>query len=358
MVQYEKGEAMIDREKIQELDNDHIFDLIGAQPDQLRRNYADTLRQDITAEEGVGIQNVVLCGMGGSALAANIFKNWMYDNLVVPFEIVRGYSLPDYIGPDSLVILSSYSGNTEETLSAYEEAKGQNARIATISAGGELTKLAQQHNQLVLELPTGMQPRLAVFAGLKALACLFEDMRLVAATDLRGQLINTADYLDMVKFSMSPDDDSDNVAMGIAEKIAGKVALIYAGPALGSAAYKWKININENANQLAFYNTYPELNHNEFQGWQFPTQKPLVAIQLESDLDTDRIKRRMEVTKQLLADRGFDPIAVKAQGKTFIDQLLSTILLGDYISAYAAILNGVDPTPVELVEKLKVELKK
>ncbi len=348
---------MIDLQKIQELDKENIFDAIGAQPDQLLRNYADTMQADVTADEGVGIQNIVLCGMGGSALAANILKNWVYDQLVVPFEIVRGYNVPDYVSPDSLVIISSHSGNTEETLACYKEAMGQSARVMVMSAGGELVSLANQNNQTLLELPTGIQPRLSVFAGLKALACVFEDMRLVATTDLRGQLINTANYLDEVKFAMSPDNDADNTAMQIAEKIAGKIVVVYAGPALGSAAYKWKINLNENGKQLAFYNTYPELDHNEFQGWMFPANKDLVSIQLESDLEADQMKKRMEVTKSILSDHGFDPITIKAQGPTYIDQLLSTILLGDYVSAYVGILNGIDPTPVELVEKLKQQLK-
>ncbi len=348
---------MIDLKKIQELDKGKVFEAIGSQPDQLRRNYADTMTQDIDAEDGVGIQNIVLCGMGGSALSANILKNWLYDNLVVQFEVVRGYNLPDYVTPDSLVIISSYSGNTEETLACYREAMGQSARIVVLSAGGELADLANQNGQTLLDLPPNNQPRLAVFASLKALACLFEDMRLVATTDLRGQLINTADYLDEVKFSWSPDNDTNNRALQIAEKLAGKIAVVYGGPSLGSAAYKWKININENGKQLAFYNTYPELNHNEFQGWMFPAEKPLVSVQLESDLDTDQMKKRMTVTTQILKAHGFDPIVVKAEGRTFIDQLLSTILLGDYVSAYVGILNGVDPSPVELVEKLKKELK-
>ena len=348
---------MIESSKIKQLDKSKIFETIGAQPDQLRRNYADTMRQDITAEDGVGVSNIVLAGMGGSALAGNIIKNWLYDNLVVPFEVVRGYNLPDYIGPDSLVIISSYSGNTEEALSCYQQALGQNARIVIMTAGGKLAELAKQKNHAILALPEGFQPRLAVFAGLKALACLFEDMRLVATTDLRGQLINTADYLDNVKFAMSPDNEAnDNIAMHIAEKLAGKVAVIYGESVLGSAAYKWKIDINENGKQMAFYNTYPELNHNEFQGWMFPTKKQIVSVQLQSSLDSEQMRKRIDTTTRLLSDHGFKPIVVEALGTTRIEQLLSTILLGDYVSAYIGILNGIDPTPVELVEKLKKEL--
>ena len=347
---------MIDIAKINELDKDRIFDMIGAQPEQLRRNYADTMHEDITAEDGVGISGIVLAGMGGSALAANIIKSWLYGSLVVPFEITRGYNLPSYVGPDTLVVVSSHSGNTEEALSCYKQALGLNARIVIMTAGGELMDLAQQKHHGLLELPAGAQPRLAVFAGLKALACLFEDMRLSSSTDLRGQLINAADFLDKLKFEMSPDNDTSNRAMEIAEQLAGKIGIIYSGSVLGSAAYKWKIDINENGKQLCFYNTYPELNHNEFQGWMFPEKKDVVSVQLESSLESAQMQKRMDITKNILKDKGFEPIVIEAQGQTLIEQLLSTILLGDYVSAYVGIANGINPTPVDLVEKLKKEL--
>lgn len=349
---------MIKPEDIKSLDKHKIFDMIGNQPDQLRRNYADSMRQDVSEEDGTGIKNVVIAGMGGSALAANIIKNWLYDSLSVPLEVVRGYNLPDYVGPESLVVLSSYSGNTEETIACYEQAIGQSAKIVVMTAGGKLMEFAKAKNHILLDLPADFQPRLAVLAGLKALACLFEDTKVVTTTDLRGQLINVADKLDKVKFAMSPDNSSStNTAMEIAQSIKDKIAIIYAGSTLGSAAYKWKIDINENGKQLAFYNTYPELNHNEFQGWVFPENKEIVAIQLESKLDSAQMQKRMDVTKKLLGDHGFKPVVVNAQGETKIEQILSTILLGDYVSAYVGILNGIDPTPVEMVEKLKKELR-
>jgi glucose/mannose-6-phosphate isomerase len=225
-----------------------------------------------------------------------------------------------------------------------------------MTAGGKLKKLAEENNHTLLDLPEDFQPRLAVLGGLKALACLFEDMKLVSSVDLRGQLINVADFLDKVKFDMSPDKEEGNLAKEIAVKMAGKVGVIYSGSRLGSAAYKWKIDINENGKQLCFYNTYPELNHNEFQGWMFPEKKEIVSVQLESSLENKQMQKRMDITKKILKEHGFDPIIVQAKGETEIEQLLYTILLGDYVSAYVGILNGINPTPVELVEKLKKEL--
>ncbi|MCC7288913.1 bifunctional phosphoglucose/phosphomannose isomerase [bacterium] len=348
---------MADFSKLTELDKHHIFDAIDAQPGQLTLNFADSMRDDIIPKMGEGLRSVVMAGMGGSALAGNILRNWLYGRMSVPFEVVRGYDLPAYVGPSSLVIVSSHSGNTEESLSALDKAEKLNTQIVIMTAGGKLAEIAKQKGYLLLELPAEGQPRLNVFAGLKALACLLGDLGLVGEVDVRRELIEVANWLEVQKSTMSLDNDSeDNLARQIAGKLHGKVGLVYAGPALGSAAYKWKIDINENAKQLAFYNTYSELNHNEYQGWVFPKAKHVQAIQLESNLDNERIQKRMVITRTILGEHGFDPIRVSAVGDTPLQQLLYTILLGDYVSAYLGILNGIDPTPVEMVEKLKKEL--
>ncbi len=348
---------MSDFDLISELDKHHIFDAIDAQPGQLRLNFADEMGQDITPDWAVGITSIVLAGMGGSALAADVIKNWLSARLSIPFEIVRGYSLPEYVGSATLVIASSSSGNTEETLSALEEAQKRNARIVIMTTGGKLLKIAEEKNTMLLKLPTVSQPRFGVFAGLRALTCLFEDMGIIGEFDARRELILTADWLDIEKSVLNLDNQGDdNPALAIAHRLIGKPTIIYAGQALRAAAYKWKIDINENAKQLAWYNVYPELNHNEFQGWQFPEKKSLQAISLESSLDYERIAKRQTLTKKLLKDFGYEPIQIAAQGQTHIKQILWTILYGDYVSAYLGILNGIDPTPVDMVEAFKKEL--
>lgn len=348
---------MADFSKLTNLDKHHIFDSIDTQPDQLRLNFADSMRDDVVESMGQGIDNVVMAGMGGSALAGNILRNWLYSRLSVPFEVVRGYDVPSYVNEHSLVIISSHSGNTEESLSALDKAIKLNAQIVIMSAGGKLVELAEEKNLLLLKLPADGQPRLNVFASLRALACLLGDLGLAGELDLRRELQDVADWLDIQKSTMNLDSgDTNNLARQIASKLTDQSVLIYAGPALGSAAYKWKININENAKQLAFYNTYSELNHNEYQGWLFPKDKHLAMVQLQSSFDNERIQKRMGLTSELLAPHGFAPVVVDAVGDTPLQQLLYTILLGDYTSAYLGILNGIDPTPVALVEQLKKKL--
>jgi glucose/mannose-6-phosphate isomerase len=351
------NQSMKDIAHLKTLDKHHIFDAVDAQPAHLRLNFADSMTDDITPDWGEGLENVVVAGMGGSALAADIAKNWLSSRLARPLEIVRGYDVPEYVGPNTLFVASSYSGNTEETLSAIEQAQKRSARIVVMAAGGKLLEIARAKRYFTLELPQVSQPRLSVFAGLKALTCVFSDLGWIGDLDVRRELLDAANWLDVEKSKLSLDNlEEDNLALTLARHMHGAPAVVYAGPSLRAAAYKWKIDINENAKQLAFCNVYPELNHNEYQGWLFPEKKPMKSVQLQSSLDNERVQKRFEITREILDSHGFEPIVVNAEGRTHIQQLLWTILLGDYVSAYMGILNGIDPTPVALVEELKKKL--
>lgn len=348
---------MKDFTNLQELDKHHIFDAVDVQPSHLRLNFADSMADDVIPSWGEGLENIVVAGMGGSALAGDIAKNWLGSRLAKPLEIIRGYDVAGYVGPTTLFIASSYSGNTEETLSALEQAEKRSARIMVMTAGGKLLEIAHAKKYSTLELPQVSQPRLSVFAGLKALTCVFSDLGWIGEMDVRRELLETANWLDVEKSMLSLDNLKEgNLALALARHLHKFSAVIYGGPALHSAVYKWKIDINENAKQLAFCNVYPELNHNEYQGWLFPEKKLVASVQLESSLDSPRVLKRFDITREILASHGFEPIVVHAKGRTHIQQLLWTILLGDYVSSYLGILNGIDPTPVELVEELKKKL--
>lgn len=342
--------------RLTELDKGKIFDAIDVQPSHLRLNFADSLGENVTPTWGRGIKNIVFTGMGGSALGSEIIKNWLGHRLSVPLVISKGYHLPGFVDEHSLVVVSSYSGNTEETLSSLDQAEKLNAQIAVMSAGGKLLELAQQKNYLTLKLPQVSQPRFSALAATRAVGCLLGDMGLAGAIDLRRETLTAADFLDEEKSSWSLDKMGDNQARQIALKLKDKIAIIYAGPALAAASYKWKIDINENAKQMAFANVFPELNHNEYQGWIFPESKHVATVNLQSSFDFNRIKKRMQVTKQIIARHDYTPIEVIARGQTLLEQLLWTIMLGDYVSAYLGILNAIDPTPVKLVEELKQKL--
>lgn len=307
--------------------------------------------------DGRQIKNVVVAGMGGSALSALLAKNWLESELNVPIEVVRTYNLPNYVGHNTLVIASSYSGNTEETVSCYNQAMERGAQLTVVASGGKLVEKSQHDNVAHVVVPGGMQPRMTTVQGLRALMKLFAHFG-VTDESYYHQIASYADWLKSEVQNWTKDVTTDrNAAKQIALYSVGKTPVFYAGHIMSPVAYKWKISWNENAKNLAFYNELPEFNHNEFMGWtSHPVHKPFVVFDLLSTHEHERTKRRFEVTDRLLS--GMRPKAhiVNLRGETILAQMLWSAILADFASVYTAILNGVNPTPVELIEKFKAEL--
>ena len=301
------------------------------------------------------IRNIVLAGMGGSALAAGIAKDWL--DLPLPFEVVRSYSLPKYVGNQTLVIASSHSGNTEETLAALDQAVERGALIAIIASGGALLERAQADGLPYVQIVGDVQPRMALFSNLRALVTLLEAYGIIGG--VLGELEAVGQRLGRTAAQWRADvPATDNHAKQIALQLVGKTPVIYASNLMRSVAYKWKISFNENAKNIAFCNALPEFNHNEFIGWSsHPVQKPFGVIDLLSSYDHPRVQRRFELSARLLSGKRPQPIAVQLEGETMLEQMAWAALLADYTSIYLAILNGVEPTKVELVERLKHELR-
>jgi glucose/mannose-6-phosphate isomerase len=304
--------------------------------------------------EGFRPTNIVIAGMGGSALAAGMVKSWM--NVPVPFEVVRAYEVPAYVDETTLVIASSYSGNTEETLSALANAEMKGAKIAVIAAGGRLAELARKRAYSLAVLPASLQPRMAVLHNLRALARLLESFSVVSGKS--EEIAANAEWLAQEVENWKPEvATTDNYAKQLALEAVGKTPVIYAGSLMASLAYKWKIGFNENAKNLAFYNELPEFNHNEFMGWtSHPIEKPFAIFNLVSSFEHPQILRRFEVSDRLLSGKRPHAITVNLKGDNVIGQMLWAGILGDFVSIYVATLNNVDPTPVDLIEKLKKEL--
>lgn len=307
--------------------------------------------------DGRVIQNVVVTGMGGSALAALLVKSWLKDSIKVPFEVVRSYELPHYVDKYTLVIASSYSGNTEETVSALDIAEAKKAQIGIIASGGKLAELAHAEQMSYVELPGGIQPRMAVLYNLRALIKL-----LVHFDILDGSLYDKlASYegflLDAVK-AWGPEVPTEhNYAKQIALRAVGKTPVFYAGTLMAPVAYKWKISWNENAKNVSFWNEYSEFNHNEFLGWtSHPIEKPFAVFDLVSQFEHPQILKRFEISDRLLSGKRPKAETIQLVGDTPLAQMLWGSILADYASIYVAILNNVDPTPVELIERLKKEL--
>lgn len=300
------------------------------------------------------VSGVVVAGMGGSALAASFVPVW--PGLDVPYEICRGYDLPQWVSEGTLVIVSSYSGNTEEATLCLEQANAKRANIAVISAGGSLASSASNQNLPFAQLPSDLQPRMAPFYNFKALLSILVAYDLVDAAKL-DELSSVADSMKDIPALWGPSvPTADNLAKQIAEHCMGKTPTVYGG-ILYPAAYKWKINFNENAKNTAWCGQYSEFNHNEFIGWSsHPVEKPFAVFDLISSFDHPQIQKRFEISDRLLSGKRPKAWQIHAEGDTLLEQLLWTVALGDMASIYLALLNGVNPTPVELIEKLKKEL--
>ncbi len=303
---------------------------------------------------------VVVAGMGGSALAASAIST--IPGLSIPFEVVRDYVLPEYVNRSWLLICSSYSGNTEETLSVLNEAlsrpEAARPKIICLSSGGELAKQAKDSGLSYIKLPGGFQPRFTFGFQYAALTAILEQLGLVKG--LRSITIEGGELIKKAVANWEPTvPGKDNLAKQIAGELVGKSIVVYSSPQLFPAAYKWKISFNETAKNVAWCNQYSEFNHNEFLGWtSHPYKKPYAIVDLRSQYDHPQIKKRFEISERLLSGMRPAPVVVDIpKGQNILHDLMWCVALGDFVSAYLALLNGLNPTPVDLIEKLKAQLK-
>lgn len=343
---------MLDNENVlKQRDPQDILGFVATQPGQLAHSFGVSTAH--FAERH--IDNVVFAGMGGSALVAEMAATW--PALSVPFVVWKSYGLPSFTNRNSLVICSSYSGNTEETLSAIELAKHIGAQIVVIADGGHLLEIAKKEGYVAAQIPPCPQPRLSVFYAYRALVEILIAAGLAPNHDIKDLEALVAP-LEKACAKWSPDmPKGHNEAKQLAEHMAGKTLITYAGPLMYPAAYKWKISANENAKNTAWCGRLPEFSHNEFIGWSsHPVEKPFAVIDLLSSFEHPRILKRFELSDRLLSGMRPKAIQLQGEGESALEQMLYLVLLGDYATTYLAVLNGVNPAPVELIEKFKKEL--
>lgn len=303
------------------------------------------------------LTSIVIAGMGGSALAADIAKVLLKDSLSIPLEVVKGYDLPGYVDASTLVIASSHSGNTEETVSCLNQAVEAGAQIAVTATGGKLHDIAVAHEIMYASMPHDTQPRMAVFYNLRCILRILVEFGL-ASRSMYDDVASHETWLQEESAKWGKEVGVDqNYAKQLALLAVGKTPVFYGGALTAPVAYKWKISWNENAKNVAFWNFYSEFNHNEFLGWtSHPIEKPFVVFDLRSHLEHPQILKRFELSDRLLS--GMRPAAhvVELAGDTLVQQTLWACILADFVSIYVAILNNVDPTQVDLIEKFKREL--
>jgi glucose/mannose-6-phosphate isomerase len=305
------------------------------------------------------ISNIVLAGLGGSAIGGDLVKSYLASTLQVPMTINRTYRLPAFVDSKTLVIVSSYSGTTEETLQMYEDAFKRGAQIVCISTGGKVKEYASRENHSFIELPTGFQPRAALAYSFVPVLMLLEK---IGFAGLQKVFLNeTAAKLTHFAGEYGPEKTGDaNKAISLAKVLQSKIPVVYSDCELfDTVNIRWRGQIQENAKHVAFGNVLPEMNHNEINGWSFPDGKQgeFVAIFLRSLGDEHpRLGKRFEILQEVLQSKGVHVEEIQAIGYSPLARMFSLIALGDWTSYYIAILSGVDPSPVPVISLLKSKL--
>lgn len=299
---------------------------------------------------------IVTMGMGGSGIGGDLLRAILFDEETAPVISVKEYRAPGFAGRGTLVFACSYSGNTEETLAAYDEARRRGATCVAVTSGGELLRLAKERGDAAVVVPSGLPPRAALpYLFIPMLAVLGRSGLLRSYT---GELHESTDVLTQIAASEHPNSEA-GAAARIAQRLAGRIPVIYsATPFLEPAAERWKDQFNENSKTFAVWNTFPELNHNETVGWGLDEAlaRSIHVIILRDATESPRLAQRVAITKELAFARAGGLDEVRAQGQGKLARLLSAILMGDFVTWYLATLRGVDPTPVKVIDDLKRRL--
>lgn len=300
---------------------------------------------------------VVVLGMGGSAIGGDLARTLAQDVARVPIILVREYTVPDYVDSSTLVIASSYSGNTEETLAALDEAIARGARCVGVGTGGKLERRIRDAGMPFLKFSYEAAPRAALGYSLVCLAGILDRAGVaeINPDDLQEAVEEMRAWQSEVALEVP---ESGNAAKQLARGLHGHVPVVYGAGLLSEVARRWKGQFNENAKAWAFFEVMPELNHNAVLGYANPPElrQRLFVISLRSGYDHPRVGVRFDVTAELLGEQGIPHEVVWARGESRLAQMLSVIHFGDYVSLYLAYLYGTDPSPVDAISYLKEQL--
>jgi glucose/mannose-6-phosphate isomerase len=356
-----KGKTILaDINKINNLDKGKMLGLIMGLDEQCRRAKEIGLGFDVSGIDPKGIKNIVFTGLGGSAIGADLIRSFTAQDIDIPVHVNRNYTLPHFVNKDTLVVVSSYSGNTEETLSAFDIAVKRGAKIMAVSSNGRLQELADEGNMPFIEIPKGYPPRCALAFSFIPILVAFSRLGFIG--NVEGQVDEVVDVLGLLKRELGPESPPEkNISKNIASKIHGKFPIIYgANDYIDVVVTRLRGQLAENSKHLSSSHVLPEMNHNEIVGWDFPKglMDSFFVIFLRDLGEHKRISRRMDITRDILNGKGVETIEISSKGKGILSRMMSLIFTGDMISFYLAILNGIDPTPVERISYLKNELAK
>ena len=303
------------------------------------------------------VDKVVVLGMGGSAIGGDLLSSLIMEEAKLPVFVHRDYRLPHFVDASTLVIASSYSGDTEETLAAFAEALDTPAKKLAVTTGGRLREMAEPHGLPVFSINYSSQPRAALAHSLFALIGICD--RLGIVNGMSEHVANTVRVLEDLQRGI---EDSVPVSLNAAKQLAARLhghqVIVYGAGVVSPVARRWKTQINENSKAWAFYEVFPELNHNAVVGYQFPKEllQRTFVILLRSGQLHPRTLLRYDVTAEMLGQAGIEYEVVDGSGDSALSQMMSLVLFGDWVSYYLALLYDTDPTPVRAIDYLKERL--
>jgi glucose/mannose-6-phosphate isomerase len=304
-------------------------------------------------------RNIVIVGMGGSAIGGEILKDWLRNTLPIPIEVCRDYILPAYVNKNTLVLVNSYSGNTEETLSAFLNAIKRKCRVLAVTSDGQLKSFCKKLKVHHVIIPSGLQPRVAVPYLFFPLPVLLEKLGILS--DIDAELEEAINVLEKVAKTNTPNIPlKDNRAKQLATEILGTIPVVYGFRQYTCIAHRLKAQFNENSKIHSRSNVFPELNHNETVGYDAPESlnKNHSVILIRDPQEPPEIRNRIETTADLVFDNANKVMEIEAHGEGKLAKMLSVMCIGDYTSVYLAIIQKKDPTPVKIIDRVKSELAK
>ncbi len=351
--------ALDDVKDIKKIDKSNMLALLLGFPGQCR--HAFRIGESFSIPKSyTGVNNIVFSGLGGSAIGADLIRSYVVDEIEIPIFVNRDYTIPNFIGKDTLFLACSYSGDTEETLASYDEAKKRGAKVIAISSGGKLEAAAIRDKIPFISIPKGYPPRTALgYAFFPWLAVL---SKFGFIRDKKNDMEETISVMEDLEGSvLGPNvKASKNIAKRLASDLLGKYVIIYsAGKHFDAVITRWRGQLAENSKTLASTHLFPEMNHNETVGWENPKRllKDFVVVILRDEDEHPRVAKRIDITKSIIKKKS-PIIEIRSKGKRLLSRMFYLIYMGDFMSYYLAILNGIDPTPVDAVTYLKKELSK
>ncbi len=323
-------------------------------PQQIKESLSFIGQVDLP-EIPANLTNIAYLGMGGSAIAGDILSAYLLNEIPIPFSVFRNYTPPKYVGPNTLVLASSYSGNTEETLSAVKAAHEKKATIITLSSGGELADFAGQNKIPLIRIPEGLPPRQALGYMFFPFLHVLEGLGLIQSR--ADEIQETAHILEELSQRNDPaNHHSPSLCRQIAQKLYRHTPVIYsAAEPFHPVATRWRNQFSEIAKVLAFSNQFPEMNHNEIMGWEAPTDvlSDFDVILLRDQTETPRNQKRLEITRDILMKKHIPVFEIFGEGSSLLARLFSQIYMGDWVSYHLALLYGQDPLEIKSIDKLK-----